>query len=118
MRTGKLATRAAFGASIIFCLLGAGTAGPGLAQTSTTTTMTNTSPKSTSHITTMPDGAKVRDSTTSQVPDESTPATTTTTTTTTYNLADLLREENKRLKQRVSILEKENADLKAKLSGK
>ncbi|MEY2565454.1 MAG: hypothetical protein QOH88_3647 [Verrucomicrobiota bacterium] len=33
-------------------------------------------------------------------------------------LADLLREENKRLKQRVETLEKENADLKAKLAGK
>jgi len=110
MRTRKLAP---FSASTILCLtilFGVGTAGTASAQTNTTTTtVTGTGPQSTSRITTIPNGAKVKDSTTSQVPDEITP---------TYNLTDLLREENKRLKQRIEILEKENADLKAKLSGK
>ena len=90
--------------------LGANVACPAFGQTSTTTTTTSTqtSPRVDSPAQTMPDGARIKDSTTAQVPDEPT----------TYSLADLLREENKRLKQRIESLEKENAELKAKLSGK
>jgi predicted RNase H-like nuclease (RuvC/YqgF family) len=46
---------------------------------------------------------------TSQVPDGAQP---------TYSLADLLQEENKRLKKEIERLKAENAELRAKLNGR
>ena len=113
MNTEKPAFPRLSGARLMLSLalfIGLGTAWPVFAQTATPTSTASpqANPQLKSWITTSPESLKERLFNTAQVPDELPKP----------NLADLLREENRRLKQRVEALEKENAELKAKLGGK
>jgi hypothetical protein len=91
--------------------LGLGASLPVFAQTSTPSVTASPQANSLLKDWVTADSASIKERllSTAQVPDEIPPAVT---------LTDLLREENRRLKQRVENLEKENADLKAKLGGK
>ena len=100
-------------ARLILCLvisLSLGGAWPAFAQTATpaATTSPQANPQLKNWTATNSATLMEKMLSTAQVPDEVAKP----------NLMDLLREENRRLKQRLETLEKENTDLKARLGGK